>query len=197
MHSGMSVRFRRAADAGPSTVHWIGNMGLNVARRLALLIGAVALLTSCGGEPRLALPEAPTATIRAGEAAATPARSTPAAHVPAFDQIIWTTGTDPATNAPVDTVSGYSTDAPSIIAALQASNLPSGASVSAQWSYNDTPLDAFGTSLTAAGSVDERWITFRLDRDPGVPWPPGAYAISVSLNGSPVQEATIDVTEPA
>lgn len=173
-------------SAAPSRLVW----------RMAVALVLLLALSSCGGETRLALPATATPAGDAGVPPTPAIEASPVPASPAFEPVVWTTGTDPATNAPIDTVTGYSTSVESIIAAVRASHLPRGASVTAKWTYNDTSLDALATSLTAEGSAEDQWLSFRLDRDPDVPWPAGAYAITVLLNGSPVQQATVEVTAP-
>jgi hypothetical protein len=109
-------------------------------------------------------------------------------------RIVWATETDPVTHEPIEPVSSYRPDAPRIIAAVQAQAL-SGSVVEATWKYNDTSLDAFTTRLVPTGSGAERWLSFHIARDPGVPWPVGTYEVTVSLDGTPMQQSAVDVSE--
>jgi hypothetical protein len=110
-------------------------------------------------------------------------------------QIVWTTATDPATNAPLEQVSSYRPDAPRIIASVQTGALTAGSVVEATWEYNDSSLDAFTTRLTLTDSAAEHWLSFHIARDPEVPWPVGTYEVTISLDGAPAQEAAVDVSE--
>ena len=38
-------------------------------------------------------------------------------------------------------------------------------------------------------------MSFYIERDPDVPWPVGTYEVTVSLNGTTVQQAAVEVTE--
>jgi len=109
--------------------------------------------------------------------------------------VVWATATDSATNAPIDPVSSYKPDAPRIVAALRMDALPAGSRVEATWEYNDTSLDAFSTQLTPPDSGADRWISFYIERDPEVEWPVGTYEVRISLNGTTVQEAAVEVRE--
>jgi hypothetical protein len=154
-----------------------------------------AMLVSCGGELRLAPPASPSPqaiTEEAAGAAATPVNTTVATR---FGEIVWATAIDPKTSAPIEPVSSYRPDAPRIIAVMQAFGLSAGSAVEATWEYNNTSLDAFSTRLQPAHSTAESWISFRIDRSPDVPWPVGTYEVMVSLNGTTVQQAAIEVTE--
>ena len=86
-------------------------------------------------------------------------------------------------------------DAPRIIAVMQTFALSAGSVVEASWEYNNTSLDAFSTRLVPPSSTAERWISFLIERNPDVPWPVGTYEVSVSLNGTSVQQSSIEVTE--
>jgi hypothetical protein len=131
-------------------------------------------------------------TKEAAGAAATPVNSTVATR---FGEIVWATAIDPKTSAPIEPVSSYRPDAPRIIAVIQAFGLSAGSVVEATWEYNNTSLDAFSTRLLQAGSTAESWVSFRIDRSPDMPWPVGTYEVTVSLNGTTVQQAAIEVTE--
>jgi hypothetical protein len=155
------------------------------------------LLASCGGEPRLALPEG-AASSPAAAPLATPAASPVASrNEPTVGDIVWTTTTDPATNAPVDAVTAFSPDAPRIIAALPVRQPPPGAVVRATWTYNNTSLDAFATDLALSSDPGQVWISFQISRSPDVPWPEGTYAVTVSLGETIVQLSTVEVAPPA
>jgi hypothetical protein len=92
-------------------------------------------------------------------------------------------------------VSDFSTAAPLIIAAVPVRALPPGATIEAEWTYNNTSLDAFTTKLTTSSAAHQSWIAFRLERAPDVPWPSGVYAVTVSLDGVPLQESSIEVVD--
>jgi hypothetical protein len=109
--------------------------------------------------------------------------------------VVWAMATDPATNAPIDSVSSYPPDALRIVAAMRIDALPAGSSVEATWEYNDTSLDAFTTRLTPVDSGADRWVSFHIERDPEVEWPVGTYEVRISLNGTTVHEAAVDVRE--
>jgi hypothetical protein len=112
-----------------------------------------------------------------------------------FGPIIWASAIDPTTSAPIESVPSYAPDAPRIIAVMQTFALSAGSVVEASWEYNNTSLDAFSTRLVPPSSTAERWISFHIERQPDVPWPVGTYEVSVSLNGTSVQQASIEVTE--
>jgi hypothetical protein len=109
-------------------------------------------------------------------------------------RIVWAADTDPTTRAPIEPVSSYRPDAPRIIAAVQTHALAAGSVVEATWEYNGTSLDAFTTRLLPTESGAERWLSFHIARDPEVPWPLGTYEVTVSLDGTPMQQAAVDVS---
>jgi hypothetical protein len=161
--------------------------------RVSLFALVCGLLVSCGGEPRLAPPansSQPIVTNTPQVGAATPAATSMA---PRVGDIVWATATDPTTNAPIDPVSTYRPDALRIVAAMRLNTLSAGSVVEATWEYNDTSLDAFTTQLTLAESGADQWISFYIERDPEVEWPVGTYAVNLSVDGTPVQQAAVEV----
>lgn len=154
-----------------------------------------AMLVSCGGEPSLSSPadRSPQLVIRPPvTTAATPFSTAVQSRI---GDIVWTSATDPTTNAPIEPVSGYRPDASRIIAAVQTHALSTGSIVQATWEYNDTSLDAFTTQLTPAQGDVEQWMSFHIARDPDVPWPVGTYEVTISLDGTAVQQAAVEVSE--
>jgi hypothetical protein len=113
--------------------------------------------------------------------------------VPWVGDVVWTTATDPTTNAPVEPVSSYPPNALRIVAAVHVDALSAGPSVEATWEYNDTSLDAFTTRLTPSEGGADHWINFYIERDPEVEWPVGTYEVKILLNGTTVQEAAVEV----
>lgn len=157
--------------------------------------GLVIALASCGGEPRLASPTEPTPAAKRAATSPTPAPASPVVRTPAIGEIVWTASVDPETSQPGDAQATFAPDAPSIIAAAPGDFLPHGAVVQAVWTYNDTSLEPLTSSVTIDRTLDERWLSFRLNRDPSIPWPVGTYEIAVSLNGVEARRASIEVTE--
>ena len=152
-------------------------------------------LASCGGEATLLGPNAsgsPLAPPRATSPATPrpPGSATPS--TPMVGPIVWTTAVDPRSSAPSDTVTTYPPDAPRLIAAAPMHGLPSGATLTASWSYNDTSLDAFGTALTVT-SGEQTWVSFYIARSDDSLWPAGVYAITISLAGREVARSTVEV----
>jgi hypothetical protein len=151
------------------------------------------LLVSCGGEPILAPPVAPSPQVTSSSSAVAAATPVITAEESRIGGIIWASATDPTTSAPIEPVSSYRPNAPRIIAAVQSDTLPAGSLVAATWEYNDTSLDAFTTQLTAPDSDAEHWLIFYIERDPEVPWPVGAYEVTISLDGTPMQQDSVEV----
>lgn len=164
--------------------------------KTAVVLAAVALtLAGCGGQPRLAVPDTPTPLASQTATGPTQMPATPVNRDPEIGNVVWTAAVIPDANTPIDPVTTFEPDTPSIIASVPVRNLPRGASIDAAWSYNDTPLEAFAIRIVAEESSEERWLSFRLDRDPAFSWPTGTYAISISLDGRQIQQASIEVTE--
>lgn len=153
----------------------------------------LALLTACGGSPTMVAPVTSTPPIATvpRETLATPG-STPIPQPAGLGEIRWSgEAMTPAT--PVAGVTQLTSDVPRIVAYVPAYALPAGTQVSAAWSYNDTSLDAFATTLTIDQQQPEQWLTFQLSRNAETPWPSGVYEITISQNGQVAQSASIEV----
>jgi hypothetical protein len=168
------------------------------ARRTRALLPAVgislALLTACGGSPTMVAPATstpPVATVLPATPAV-PASATPIPQPPGLGEVRWSSeATTSAT--PVPGVTQLTSDVPRIVANVPANALPTGSQVSATWTYNNTSLDAFATTLTIDQLQPEQWLTFQLSRNTDTPWPSGVYEITISLNGQVAQTSSIEV----
>jgi hypothetical protein len=163
----------------------------------AVAIALSVLLANCGGEAKLV---GPGATPPPQTAVATPAplaiSATPIAATSlaaSLGPIVWTSAVDPRTSAPTDTVTSYPPDAQRIIAAAPVRGLPRGSTVAATWSYNDTSLDSFATQLTMTADANQTWVSFYIERSDEKAWPKGTYEIAISIDGTEVQRASVDV----
>lgn len=165
-----------------------------LARVLAPMF-VVALLAGCGSADSTPLAVTPLATAPGQSAIATPPLATPTPREPQFSDIVWTSEwSDQPGEEPV-AVTELTPESPVIVALTRATALPIGAQLDATWTYNNTSLDAFSTSLVNDGSSDEVWLAFRLDRDPELLWPAGTYQVTLSLNGIEVKRGSVQVVE--
>ncbi len=123
---------------------------------------------------------------------AAPAPATPLPHPTGLGDIQWS-GETMTSATPVAGVTQLPKEALFIVADIPAYALPAGSQVSATWSYNNTSLDAFATTLTIDHLQAEQWLSFQLNRNAETPWPTGVYEITISLNGQATQSASIEV----
>lgn len=168
------------------------------ARAKALAAGmCLALLTACGGGPTMVAPATSTPPVEAVAPATpdapTPAPATPVPHPEGLGEIRWS-GEVMTTATPPAGINQLPSDAPHIVASVPAYVLPAGSQVSATWSYNNTSLDAFATTLTIDQLRAEQWLTFQLSRNAETPWPAGIYEITIFLDGQVAQSSAIEVT---
>lgn len=154
----------------------------------------LALLTACGGGPTMVAPATsapPTGTPLPATPTVT-APATPLPHAAGLGDIQWSD--KPMTAAtPVPGVTQLTSDVPFIVANVPAYALQPGSQVSAAWTYNNTSLDAFSTTLTIDTPQAEEWLTFQLSRNTDTAWPTGTYEITISLNGQVAQSAALEV----
>jgi hypothetical protein len=159
------------------------------------LVLSTCLLAGCGGEARLMSPTVEVASRQATPATvASPSPATPPPG-PSIQPIVWAVSVDPTTQEPSEKTPTFGADALSLYGCVSVNNLGEGSVVEATWTYNGTSLDAFATQVILPDDVSTRWIAFHISRDPNIPWPPGTYAISIALNGTVLQSASVEVTE--
>jgi hypothetical protein len=188
---------RNATECGPTSMQ-VRSVSVKRLGKPAVAMALSVLLASCGGEAKLV---GPATTPPQPPVSSTPApRATPATSVAAtplaasLGPIVWTSAVDPRTSAPTDTVTAYAPDARRIIAVAPVRGLPRGSTVAAAWFYNDTSLDSFATQLTMTGDADQTWVSFYIERREEKPWPSGTYEIAVSVDGTEIQRASVEVT---
>lgn len=107
--------------------------------------------------------------------------------------IAWTTAVDPRTNEPLAVVDAFPVDAPTIIATVSVGHWAPAVPISADWSYNGTPLDGFATTVIADDAKRDVWLAFRLTKSPEASWPDGIYAIALLVDGQAAQAASVVV----
>lgn len=163
-----------------------GSSASAIASPAAAPVGSV----SVGREAGSAIEGPPTPPTPSGSPA--PFRSA----VADIGPIVWATEVDPRTNAPLQTVSTFPLDAPTIVAAVPVARWEPAAVVSAEWSYNGTPLDAFATTVRVDSATRDVWIAFRLGKQPEASWPDGVYAISLLVDGRVAQSSAVAVVAP-
>ncbi len=193
---------------GRGRLRWIATVSL-----------AAALLTSCGGSDAgtedMALPPTGTAEVTATVAPLAsppePATASPVAVLavpvatPPLGQAFtseqadlgplqWAAMVDPTTLAPVQLVETFATTASTIYAVLPVRRVEAGSVISAVWTYNDTPINGVGSSVTISETTADVWLEFHLARTTVPEWPDGTYAIVVLVDGEPALASTIMIS---
>ena len=169
---------------------------------LTATAGALLVLNvACGGaapEPTPAPPPAATAIP-----ATTPAQpATPAAtEVPGtfrspageVGKVVWAAAVEAGTNAPITPATAFAADAGTIYAVVPVSSLAAGARLSAAWAYNGTPIEGFAGNVVADGRAEHAWAEFHINRGSLAKWPTGTYQVTISLNDTAAQVASVEV----
>jgi hypothetical protein len=160
-------------------------------RSIALVVALTLALAGCGGNDSPS--PTPTATRSSDLTATAAAASTPTPQPPPeVGEIVWTISVNPQTKAPEEVVDGFAVDDLTLYAVLPVRNLPTNASLTAEWTYNDTSLDNLTSTAVVPSGPNAGWVEFHLTRSKE-PWPDGTYAISVTLDGKVVQSAEVTV----
>jgi hypothetical protein len=184
------------SHAHPLCMSWVSGNRTIQSLRAMLIAGGCALLISCGGPP-LATPENASAPAEPGTPVVSTAPVPEASPVSPLGEVVWAASADPVTNAPQESVTTYSPEAPRISAFVLTTALPAGSAIEADWEYNDTSLDAFSRQIVVPTTTDQTWISFHIERGETEPWPAGIYEVTITLNGKSAREAAVEVVTPA
>ena len=150
-----------------------------------------ATVSEASPNPGPTLPGVPTpgATLPANQAFSSAAAD--------IGPIVWATAIDPVTFAPIQSAVEIDSLAPVIYAVVPVRRIEPGTTVSAAWTYNDTPIPATAPAVTAAERRDAVWLAFDLTRGMAESWPDGQLAVTISVNGQPVSGAEVTIVPAA
>lgn len=182
---------------------------------------ATLFLTACGGsgsndqptEPPPTLPAVMTVTPGSlaspgTDDAATPLpRATLAVASPPPDQAFvsdradlgplqWTAMVDPTTLAPTQPVATFPTSAATIYAVVPVRQVAAGTVISSTWTYNGTPINGVGSSVTVPEAISGVWLEFHLARTSVPAWPDGTYAVVIQVDDQPALSSSVQVDDP-
>jgi len=188
-----------------------GRWAASGGRRLRLLVVIVltsASLAGCGAGDADRGASTATATTQPTSLSTTPsppsdgatpvasdgmAISSPAAPRIQVGSVVWATAVDPVTKAPMEPVDAFPDTATTLYAVIPIRQMTPGVVLTAQWSYNGTPLTALTSAVVAERAEVETWVEFHLERVDDLPWPAGDYQIAVLVDGRPARTAQVEV----
>lgn len=163
---------------------------------LIVCVGLSSLLLGCGGNNSNDDPAPRTETAQARlqlDATRAAPSVTPTSTPPMkIGDVVWASAIDTDTAAPTDTVNSFPSDTQTIYAVLPVSNVPENLAITADWTYNDTPLESLATTITIAPGQSPQWIEFHLSRSEDS-WPDGDYAIAIRIDGETIQQADVTI----
>lgn len=162
-----------------------------------ILVAAAGIVLAGCGQARLTSPGKASVSTQNSTPSASPSTAAAATPVPSLSEIVWATAADPVTNAPLDDVASFASDAPRIAAFVLTGNIPPGSTIQAEWQYNDATLDAFTRQIVVPTATDRTWMSFHIDRGETETWPVGKYEVSISLDGQAVRGDSVEVVAPA
>jgi hypothetical protein len=110
-------------------------------------------------------------------------------------KVVWSTAIDPTTKAPTGRVNELTANVETIYATLPVYRVKPGTVFTAEWTYNNTPVDTLTSHVTATGGYDEGWIEFHITRATNQLWPDGTYQVTVLVgeHQAVAERATIRV----
>lgn len=149
----------------------------------------------------------PVATGTAAPSPSPPPPATPGATVPPnqpftstaaeFGPIVWAAAIDPASFAPTRPIVQVDSLAPAIYAVVPVRRIEAGTTVSAAWSYNDTPIPTASPAVTATERRDGVWLAFDLSRGAVAAWPDGRLGVTILVDGQAVSGAELTIVRAA
>ncbi|MGN6485231.1 MAG: hypothetical protein ACTHMX_12615 [Thermomicrobiales bacterium] len=146
-----------------------------------ILIGALVLaaLAGCGGSGSTDAPT-PTATVPV------PTATTPATPVPqiGLGEVVFAADIDAATGGPAVPATTLGRATPTIHAFVQASALPAGTTIRADWSINGVAVPTLMQEITVGSERPAGWIEVHLTLSDGQPWPSGTLGVTITVDGS-------------
>lgn len=159
--------------------------------RLCLAAVCVVSLQACGGSH-----SATTGTVPAANQGPDAAPTSPPVSGPVtIGAVVWASAIDPASKAPLTTVTAFPESAAVIYAVVPVANVPAGAGVTAVWTYNGVSLDSLATTTVAPQRMAAGWLEFHASMTPGKTWPAGAYAIVVKDGGTASATGSVVVSK--
>ena len=144
--------------------------------KIATALMCAALLTGCGGseKPSTSTIVPPAEDISASASpTATPSPAT-------LGDIVWTSTINLETAGPGEKAASFPTNAQAIYAVLRVEDVSPGLTLTANWTYNNTPLSGVSATAVAVQATAAGWVEFHLTLTAGESWPVGTYRITVS-----------------
>lgn len=153
-------------------------MGRNL-MRLSPAVPVLLILVACSSEPS---PTASPPTPTLGPGAID------------FGPVVWSTGVDQDTGAPVDTLSTLPNSAARVHASVQAELLPAGVPIQARWTIDGASLPELDPDpIVVEEQRVDAWITWSLTWTADQPWPIGTLGIEIEVDGETRAAAEIPI----
>lgn len=107
--------------------------------------------------------------------------------------VVWTTALVPKTNVPRERVKSFPVNVTTIYAVVPVAWIKKGTTITATWTYNNTPIPGFSTTVIAPAEERELWIEFHLSQKDQTAWPDGTYQIAIAIDGKTATTASVVV----
>jgi hypothetical protein len=153
---------------------------------LSALLGVLLLATACSGDDASPTVQDDGATILE------PGLDAPMA----IAGLTWTSAVSDDTGEPVDSVESFTTISPSVIAVVEATDVPAGTQFTATWSIDGIDVPEATMDVTVEQDMTEAWIAFEFIRDEGRYFPLGELEVVVTASTGESIDATVDIQLP-
>lgn len=153
-------------------------------RSVFVVLVVALLLAGCGGD----------SDSRSDVSPATPPAATPTA-VPQMSvgRVLWAEEIDTRTGEPETLATIYTPDSPTIIAAMEVTDVPAGTEFTATWTINDQPIPGADMRIEAEGDLPHAWLAFRFTREGDRRYPVGQLGVVITTSTGVLREGSIEI----
>lgn len=138
------------------------------------MLAVMLVVTACGGsgdssgDPTATVPPTPALALEIGT-------------------LVWATGVDATSGAPLDQLDALPNSADRVVAVLAVPSLPAGTTLQARWTVDGDPMPGLDPApIVIDEPMEDAWVSWQLEWTADEPWPIGTLGITVEVDGNPV-----------
>lgn len=110
--------------------------------------------------------------------------------------LTWTSAVDPGTGEPGDRVEGFTTISPSIVAVVEARNVPAETTFTATWTIDGLDVPEATIDVTVEDDMATAWVAFQFVRDEGRYFPLGVLSVTVTASSGDAIDGSVGIALP-
>jgi hypothetical protein len=110
--------------------------------------------------------------------------------------LTWTSAVDSSTGEPVDRVESFTTISPSVVAVVEARNVPAGTEFTTTWMIDGLDVPEATMQVTVEDDMATAWVAFEFIRDDGRYFPLGELSVTVDVSSGESIDDSVDIQLP-